>query len=83
MLETTIQSLGEGRFPSPLRHSGGVEVPFRRDHERVLYDHREDGAVLEPGERTSFEIAGPRERSSSIRRRPPRRSSPAAASARG
>ena len=61
MLETTIQSLGECRFPSPLRHSGGVEVPFRRDHERVLYDHRDDGAMLDPGERTSFEIAGPRE----------------------
>lgn len=64
-METTIQNLGPGQFVSPLRHTGGVEVRFRRDNERVLFEHLT--ANLSPeinpvnNSSTSFELAGPRE----------------------
>ncbi len=62
MMETTIKSLGPGRFPSPLRHAGAVEAPFRDDSARVLHDHRDPQQSSEPrGPGMSFEAAGPRE----------------------
>jgi 6-phosphofructokinase 1 len=64
-METTIQNLGPCPFVSPLRHSGGVEVRFRKDDERVLFEHLT--AKLPPEHLTNlaaapgFELAGPRE----------------------
>src|SRR5580704_14712938 len=62
MMETTIQTLGECRFVSPLRHIGGVEVTFRTDHERVLYNHLalDDHAIGDQA--LSFQAAGAREK---------------------
>jgi 6-phosphofructokinase 1 len=59
-MDTQITSLGTAQFESPLRRIGGVEVPFKTDADRVLFDH------LEGAERNisgmTFEVAGPRER---------------------
>ncbi len=64
-MPTTIRNLGECNIKSPLHQIGGVEVRYRSDAERVLYDHNctanqppvnpKDIATL------SFEQAGPRE----------------------
>jgi 6-phosphofructokinase 1 len=60
-MDTSIKSLGPCEFDSPLQHSGSVEVSFKSDAERVLFDHR-----LSPGEAVrpelAFEVAGPREK---------------------
>jgi 6-phosphofructokinase 1 len=64
-MDTTIKSLGPCEFISPLRHVGsGVEVNFRTDAERVLFNHSLD-RDLEPkagNEEFTFEAAGPREK---------------------
>jgi 6-phosphofructokinase 1 len=38
-MPTSISNLGECKFQSPLHNIGDVEVRYRRDSERVLYDH--------------------------------------------
>ena len=64
-MDTTIKSLGPCEITSPLRHvGGGVEVNFRTDDERVLFNHtldRDDGPQPNT-EQFSFEAAGPREK---------------------
>jgi 6-phosphofructokinase 1 len=60
-MPSTIQSLGPCLYPSPLQHTGGLEVPFRSDTERVIVDHHE-GAVPPEGQPKTFEMAGPREK---------------------
>ncbi len=59
-MDTQIKYLGPCEIISPLRHRGGVEVAFKTDAERVLFDHR-----MSPGEvphpQHSFEVAGARE----------------------
>lgn len=60
-MDTSINSLGECRFDSPLRHFGSVEVPFRTDSDRILFDHTE-GASRAAADAMSFEVAGPREK---------------------
>ena len=59
-MDTTIKTLGEGRYVSPLRHIGGVEVTFKTDADRVLYDHFEKNAPFHP-DPLAFQLAGPRE----------------------
>lgn len=59
-MDTTIKSLGDCRFISPLRHIGGVEVSFKTDADRVLFNHFEPGLQSETA--VNFEQAGPRER---------------------
>jgi len=60
-MDTAIKSLGPCENLSPLRHHGGVEVSFKTDEERVLFDHRMSlGEVPQP--QLSFEVAGARER---------------------
>jgi 6-phosphofructokinase 1 len=61
MMETKIKSLGECRFPSPLRHVCPVEAPFRADAPRVLYDSSAPRDPTDSCDRASFEQAGPRE----------------------
>ncbi len=56
-----IASLGPCLFPSPLRHIGGVEAPYKTDADRVLFEHRATGQTVE-SEPWSFEEAGPREK---------------------
>ena len=59
-MENTIKSLGPCEVVSPLRHRGGVDVSFKLDAERVLFDHRmSPGEVPQP--QLSFEVAGARE----------------------
>ena len=58
-METTIQSLGDPQFDSPLRHIGAVEVPYKTDADRVLFDHLEGSPGGMNGQ--TFEVAGPRE----------------------
>lgn len=59
-MDTSIQNLGPCQFVSPLKHSGGVEVRFRTDEERVLLEHLT--SHIEPGVTpVSLELAGPRE----------------------
>ena len=64
-MDTTIKSLGPCEILSPLRHSGGgVEVNFRKEQERVLFNHsldRDAGPQPDTGQ-FSFEAAGPREK---------------------
>lgn len=60
-MPSTIQSLGPCLYQSPLQHTGGLEVPFRSDTERVIVDHNE-GAVSPEGQPKNFEMAGPREK---------------------
>src|SRR5437660_1081837 len=60
-MDTTIKSLGPCEIISPLRHRGGVEVSFKTDSKRILYDNIEPpGGYGEPG--ATFEAAGPREK---------------------
>src|SRR6187549_591179 len=63
-MDTSIKSLGPCEIISPLHHiGGGVEVNFRSDDERVLFNHtldRDEGPQDE--EQFSFESAGPREK---------------------
>ena len=61
----TIDSLGECRVPSPLRHVGPGAAKFKIDSERILCDDRskdnvEVGTALPSP--LAFEVAGPRER---------------------
>ena len=60
-MPSNIQSLGPCLYQSPLQHTGGLEVPFRSDTERVIVDHHE-GAISPEGQPKSFEVAGPREK---------------------
>ncbi len=64
-MPTTIKKLGECLVPSPLHQIGSVEVKFRTDNERVLYDHvlDLDAPPVDVGSQKvlSFEVAGPRE----------------------
>jgi 6-phosphofructokinase 1 len=60
-MQTTIKSLGECRFDSPLCHHGAIEVPFKDDSTRILFDHVE-GAERNLAEPLGFEVAGPREK---------------------
>jgi 6-phosphofructokinase 1 len=60
-MEWSIESLGEARFPSPLRH--GHSERFKDDGHRVLYDDTLSAteAAFRKGETPlSFEVAGPR-----------------------
>jgi 6-phosphofructokinase 1 len=64
-MSPTIESLGERRLLSPLRHIGPGAGKFKIDSERILCDDRskdniESGAALSPP--LTFEVAGPRER---------------------
>ena len=61
-MDTSITSLGPGEFVSPLHHIGGVEVNFRTDEDRVLFDHTLEtgGETDAEGRRLSFEVAGAR-----------------------
>src|SRR5688572_13089645 len=60
-MQTAIQSLGESLFDSPLRHFGAVEVPFKTDADRILFNHTTGGRAGMEGPLT-FEVAGPREK---------------------
>ena len=62
-MDTSIKSLGPGSIVSPLRHIGGVEVNFRTDEDRVLFNHTLDldDHSAQGGDQLSFEAAGPRE----------------------
>lgn len=63
-MDTTIKSLGPCEIISPLHHiGGGVEVNFRKDHERVLFSHTldRDAEPHADASQFSFEAAGPRE----------------------
>ena len=60
-MQTAIQSLGESLFDSPLRHFGAVEVPFKTDADRILFNHTTAGTRGMEGP-LSFEVAGPREK---------------------
>ena len=65
-MPTKISKLGKCTFKSPLHQIGGVEVRYRDDSERVLYDHTftmaKDRAKVDPTllPTLSFEQAGPR-----------------------
>src|SRR5262249_47189200 len=63
-MDTSIKSLGPCEIVSPLHRSGGVEVHFRTDEDRVLFDHTLDIAEGPGSNGTdiTFEAAGPRER---------------------
>ncbi len=65
-MPTKIKNLGVCNFDSPLHDIGGVEVNFRRDSERVLYNHVLDldaPVVNVASDKVlSFEVAGPRKR---------------------
>ncbi len=64
-MDTSIDSLGPCEITSPLRHVGsGVEVHFRTDEDRVLFDHTldMDEGPIQSGPPLSFEAAGPREK---------------------
>ncbi len=62
-METKIESLGAARFRSPLHHIGSSSAKFRTDADRVLMDDTfSDATTLsDPGGKTCFEVAGPRE----------------------
>jgi 6-phosphofructokinase 1 len=60
-----IESLGEGRYQSPLRHFGPGLAEFKSDADRILCDDRTSTCLEKPVASRSteeFEIAGPRER---------------------
>lgn len=59
-MDTSIPSLGPCSYPSPLRHIGSVEAPFKLEKDRVLFQHHTNRAV-DGKELISFEEAGPRE----------------------
>ena len=58
--DTSIPSLGPCRFPSPLHRIGGVDAPFKKDADRILYHSNllEDGRDVSA---PSYEKAGARE----------------------
>lgn len=62
-MDTSIKSLGPCEIVSPLRHIGGIEVNFRTDEDRVLFDHTldMDNGRVDAGPPLTFEAAGPRE----------------------
>ena len=59
-MDKPIATLGPCQFPSPLRHIGGTEAPFKTDDDRILFEHRTTGLSEEPEGPVSFEEAGPR-----------------------
>src|ERR1700732_2960974 len=64
-MSATIESLGECRLLSPLRHMIPGAAKFKIDSERIFRDDRStddagSGPDLTP--RLTFEVAGPRER---------------------
>jgi len=60
-METKIESIGEGRFRSPLHQIGTSSVNFRTDAEHVFMDDTHAPGMTEADGKTTFEIAGPRE----------------------
>ena len=60
IVDKPISSLGPCLFPSPLRHIGGTEAPFKTDEDRILFEHRIAGTTPEEAGPMSFEEAGPR-----------------------
>lgn len=60
-MDTSIPTLGPCLFDSPLRHFGSVEVPYKTDADRILFDHAE-GVARNVAEPLTFEVAGPREK---------------------
>ena len=61
-MASPIPTLGPCLYPSPLRHIGGTEAPFKTDADRILFEHRASSSTLpeeQQGPR-SFEEAGPR-----------------------
>ncbi|HEY2342979.1 MAG TPA: 6-phosphofructokinase, partial [Chthoniobacteraceae bacterium] len=61
MMDTAIKSLGECRFVSPLRHIGGVEVIFKTEADRFLYNNVAGREPIDGEDALSFETAGARE----------------------
>src|SRR5260370_17360343 len=64
-MSPTIESLGECRLLSPLRHIGAGAGKFKVDSERILCDDRSKDNVesdVSPSPPLTFEVAGPRER---------------------
>ncbi|HZC59521.1 MAG TPA: ATP-dependent 6-phosphofructokinase [Chthoniobacterales bacterium] len=64
-MEAVIESLGEGRYLSPLRHRVIGKNDFRTDEHRVIYDDSMEGVrdMFERGlSPLNFEMAGPREK---------------------
>lgn len=59
-MDTRIPTLGPCNYPSPLRHIGSIEAPFKSDADRILFQH-ELSKVKGVSEPVSFEEAGPRE----------------------
>ncbi|MEO8351780.1 MAG: ATP-dependent 6-phosphofructokinase [Chthoniobacteraceae bacterium] len=60
-MPATITSLGPCLYDSPLRHTGGGDVPFKTETDRILVNHHE-GSEHDIGHPISFEVAGPREK---------------------
>lgn len=60
-MDTTISSLGPCLIPSPLRHIGGTEAPFKTDANQILFSHWEPDGLPDENKPRSFEEAGPRE----------------------
>ena len=60
-VDTTISSLGPCLIPSPLRHIGGTEAPFKTDANQILFSHWEPDGLPDENKPRSFEEAGPRE----------------------
>ena len=60
-MDTTISSLGPCLIPSPLRHIGGTEAPFKTDANHILFSHWEPDALPDEVKPRSFQEAGPRE----------------------
>jgi len=60
-VDLPIPSLGPSLFPSPLRHIGGSEAPYKTDADRVIFHQRTSEAASPEGP-TSVEEAGPREK---------------------
>src|SRR5687767_8931792 len=64
-METIIKSLGPCEIRSPLHRTGTVDVNFKTDTDRVLFDDSLESVQVAyaKGEKpVSFEMAGPRER---------------------
>lgn len=60
-MDTTIASLGPCLIPSPLRHIGGTEAPFKTDANHILFSHWEPDSLPDEVKPRSFQEAGPRE----------------------
>lgn len=61
-MDLQISTLGPCLIPSPLRHIGGAEAPFKTSEDRILYQHQTSGKRNEEDELLSFEEAGPQEK---------------------